>query len=112
MSEKNPCREVATENRYEPTRAVTDQIRTEKWVTDPADPDGKQLFGSERSHLSDLTWHIIPDGESPQSEAPITSGCRGDGWWSCVETLAIYQRPDAEIRQLVLTDRRPIREIS
>ena len=27
------------------------------------------------------------------------------GGWSCVETLVIYQRLDAETRQLVLTDR-------
>lgn len=222
QSEKNPCREVATENRYELTRAVTDQIRTGKWVSHPADPDRKQLFVSERSHLSEvldlahhtgrrvsailaLTFadlrlqrtteaphgciHWAEDSDKMDKEwmTPISVETRtvleailrdrpaiGShplfpsvldptvpvsyrvaakwlreaeklaglaplrhalwhayrrkwaserkhlsqidvaemGGWSCVETLAIYQRPDAETRQRVLTDRRPIREIS
>ena len=53
----------------------------------------RRKWASERKHL-------------PQADVAEMGG------WSCVETLAIYQRPDAETRQLVLTDRRPIREIS
>jgi len=219
-SEKNPCREVATENRYQRTRAVADQIQTGKWVADPG--GGKQLFVSKRSHLSeilDLAHHtgrrvsailaltfadlrLHPTTEAPHGcihwaedadkmdkewMTPISAethavlkGILHDrsgigsrplfpsvldptvpvayrvaakwlkeaerlaglsplksalwhayrrkwaserkhlppadvaemGGWSCVEALAIYQRPDAQTRQLVLTDRRPIREIS
>jgi len=221
-SEKNPCREVATENRYERTRAVTDQISTGKWITDPADPDGKKLFVSRRAKLSEildlahhtgrrvsailvLTFadlrlqrtteaphgciHWTEDSDKMNKEwlTPISTEARAVlesilrerpaigshplfpsvsdpavpvtyrvaatwlrraevlaglaplqgalwhayrrkwaserkhlpdadvadmGGWSCVDTLKIYQRPDAETRQRVLTDRRPIREIS
>ena len=222
VSEKNPCREVATENRYEQTRTVTVQIRTGKWVADPMDPDGKQLFVSERSHLTEILdlahhtgrrvsailalkfsdlrlqctteaphgcIHWAEDADKMDKEwlTPIFAETRAVlksvlhdrpaigshplfpsaldptvpvtyrvaakwlkeaeklaglpplkhalwhayrrkwaserkhlspadvaemGGWSCVETLAIYQRPDAETRQRVLTDRRPIRELS
>jgi hypothetical protein len=221
-SEKNPRRGVATENRYERTRAVTDQIRTGRWVIDPADPGGKKMFVSRPSQLSEildlahhtgrrvsailvLTFadlrlqrsteaphgciHWTQDSDKMNREwltpisievravlesilrerpaigshplfpsvsdpaVPVTyrvaatwlrkaealaglAPLQGALWhayrrkwaserkhlpdadvadmggWSCVDTLRIYQRPDAETRQRVLTDRRPIRDIS
>jgi integrase len=219
--ERNPLREVATENRFEKTRAVSDNVVTGTWVVDSEDPE-KHVFRSQRSHLSevlDLAHHtgrrissvlaltfadlrlqrtseaphgfihwsqdsdkmarewltpisaevrtvlegilrerpaigshpLFPSVSDPERavayrvvatwlrKAEALAGLeplRGALWhayrrtwaserkhlpdvdvaemggWSCVDTLKIYQRPDAETRQRVLTDRRPIREVS
>ena len=53
----------------------------------------RRKWASEKKHLADVDVAEM-------------------GGWSCVDTLQIYQRPDAETRQRVLTDRRPIREVS
>ena len=220
--EKNPLREVATENRYEKTRAVSAGVLTGFWVDDPRNPTGKQIFRSQRSHLSEIldlahhtgrrvssilaltfadlrlqrtseaphgSLHWSQDSDKMDREwlTPISAEVRGVlegilrerpaigshplfpsvsdperavayrvvaawlrkaealagleplrgalwhayrrtwaserkhlpdvdvaemGGWSSVDTLKIYQRPDAETRQRVLTDRRPIREVS
>ncbi len=52
--EKNPLQELATENRYEKTRAVSAAVLTGFWVDDPGNPTGKQIFRSQRSHLSEI----------------------------------------------------------
>jgi hypothetical protein len=62
-------------------------------TSDTVSFQGVTSWASERKHLPDVD--VAEMGE-----------------WSCVDTLKIYQRPDAETRQRVLTDRRPIREVS
>ena len=88
----------------DPEKAVSYRVAA-AWLRKP-----EALAGLEP--LRGALWHSYRrKWASERKHLPDTDVAEMGGW-SCVDTLKIYQRPDAETRQRVLTDRRPIREVS